>query len=1423
MAFATTQSIDQLLTRGLAFRLPNNAPISSLYTLYANGAGMTYWSNSINPRDLSTLSTSIGELASTVTFQGSQISTTDARLNSLSTGVSSLSNFLLGYINSSITGISTFSTFWTALGQLSNTVQANNSTLSSAINVTNASTIAYLSTSIQTVTNNVALSSATGIWIYTNRISSAFTYNNNFLSSSAGLNRTILSTSTGLQNTLSTLSTGVGLRIGDVNTAYISTTTNQCSTITGYAPRISSLEGASTNMSTTAGVWISSQVGASQAIQDTYLQGRLNSISTYLSTVASGAFALVSTQSTTTGLIYQNISTINGVNVSQDAAISSLSRNLSILTTSSILAGVYDTFVQLEFYTVELINSTVFAMNYWMSTLYSSTILQTQGIANAYFSTFTNTAYQSTVSATTALAIAYTSTYASQLNSTSIAQITAGNSTLLSALYSTTYTNVVAVNSTQAAILYSTSLDYVISTVGVVPQPLRSTVVFIGSNAGSTLQRAFAIGVGFNAGQSNQNSNAVAIGNAAGRFAQGQSAVAIGNNAGISNMGSNAVGIGLGAGSNAQGIAAVAIGWNAGLTGQGVDAVAVGDSAGCNTQGANAVALGRFTGRANQGANAIAIGNTAGSNAQGANAIAVGFGAGQNAQVANSIILNASNVALNAATNAGLYINPVRSNAAITGNFVHYDTVTREIVFNDVGGSGGGGVGFASSFYTSTVFASSIVTETAYVERLYANSTFFKNLGVDNEIVSTSRGIAISAQNVYGVETARTVDYNSPVGATELVLVSTIGGGINGLGRWTSHGQIAMSAEGKYIYTGSGNNNTAPLGYLWRSDDYGQTFNQLESFGSSNYNGFACSRSGEIVYVAVGGDGISSGKPMISTDYGRTYTNLNSFPSAVWANVACSGDGRILIALVPNLLDYVYISYDYGKTVTTLGNVAVYNWAAISLTGQYMAIMRVSLFLGAPPGLMISEDYGQTWREAPSPIDVVSGNVCMSANGKFMVVGSGDTAYYYSSDYGRTWASSSVSGLIGSMYPISIYCDDSGQYVVAGNCCTATAGFIYSSDYGRTFTTLLNATVTVACCISRNAQLMIWLPRPSIYRSAVRTYFPTGLVTTGTTVSTLAYFVNSNLSGPAVTGSANTWNSVLALGSVSNTNGSNRSWDIGIETTDSSGRSLGFFSYDTPNFTGTRTINGYIDPGAVNVQMNFTGQHRCFPADDSLFPLTSNIGKVVIATGQYQSMPLNGALVRGISSITIAESLPLISLSRRSMDKQCFGVICDVEDFASRQSENGNFVTPYSKVPGDTRIFVNSLGEGAIWVIEANGAIENGDYLTSSDVPGYAMKQGDPYIANYTVAKATMSCDFQPHLFPRMVPMTTTVDGKTTYVLDAYSTIMWMPSSTLEPTFQTRFVNAAGETIGRGEYEVLQAAGEVVYRAAFLGCTYHCG
>jgi hypothetical protein len=185
---------------------------------------------------------------------------------------------------------------------------------------------------------------------------------------------------------------------------------------------------------------------------------------------------------------------------------------------------------------------------------------------------------------------------------------------------------------------------------------------------------------------------------------------------------------------------------------------------------------------------------------------------------------------------------------------------------------------------------------------------------------------------------------------------------------------------------------------------------------------------------------------------------------------------------------------------------------------------------------------------------------------------------------------------------------------------------------------------------------------------------------------------------------------------------------------------------------------------------SFTAFHRCY-ADDELYNNESDesidlfknnyMGRVVIATGKIKSdftrkkevepepepepeidsitgLPIEPIKLpkkeedewySGIDKdgISIEDAVPVVALSRKKKDKRVFGVLGDPK----RNTNNPN------------RLIVNSIGEGAICVANTNGNIENGDYLQSSDLLGYAERQDDDLLHNYTIAKSTIDCDFQ--------------------------------------------------------------------------------
>ena len=193
--------------------------------------------------------------------------------------------------------------------------------------------------------------------------------------------------------------------------------------------------------------------------------------------------------------------------------------------------------------------------------------------------------------------------------------------------------------------------------------------------------------------------------------------------------------------------------------------------------------------------------------------------------------------------------------------------------------------------------------------------------------------------------------------------------------------------------------------------------------------------------------------------------------------------------------------------------------------------------------------------------------------------------------------------------------------------------------------------------------------------------------------------------------------------------GANDGWWFGVQN-GVFGGSDGDFYFEVVR-GGVSTVPAWIQDGTGHTQMNFTGQHRCSFSDYT----NDKVGLIVKSTGVYYNLDKS-------VSPTINDSLPEVELCNTTNCKAVFGVISDSEDDGDRLFKSGNFVSAFKKEDGINRVFINSVGEGGIWVCNLNGNLENGDYITTSTLPGYGQKQNGSILHNYTVAKITQDIDF---------------------------------------------------------------------------------
>lgn len=253
-------------------------------------------------------------------------------------------------------------------------------------------------------------------------------------------------------------------------------------------------------------------------------------------------------------------------------------------------------------------------------------------------------------------------------------------------------------------------------------------------------------------------------------------------------------------------------------------------------------------------------------------------------------------------------------------------------------------------------------------------------------------------------------------------------------------------------------------------------------------------------------------------------------------------------------------------------------------------------------------------------------------------------------------------------------------------------------------------------------------------------------------------------------------------------------------------------------FSGTVTAGGTV--------LTFTGQHMNKVDGVHSSNVEDKVG-LIVSANMNEYVSLNGELTRGQGAISINEALPLLSLASKNKDRTVFGVVSggEISDTSAttRHQQFGSLVSTNDKEVGDFRVVVNSVGEGGMWVCNQNGSISSGDFVTSCTVPGYGMKQESEFLANYTVAKVTMDCNFEPIVNNKRHIKKKNFDGVMVNVLDVNGELIWEESGVPEYAYKMRYLTGTGSILTKDEYDIKKKKGESVYVAAFVGVTYHCG
>ena len=402
MAYNATEFIQNLQVENLVFIPPGNNLVSSQYALYINGVGQTYWAEGINSESLNQFSTVVytyinsnnSNFTSSIQSLESQLAIHSTQIFNLSTSVSTLfveTAYLSTLLESEISttfsttnyiiystfySLSTYTEFSTQINALEVKLECGLSTLSTTLYLQNTSTY-------NSLVDQLA-SSIISTTIYINSSISSVVANSvtvtSFSTFSSIITNQLLSTSIGF---IQYVNDGSDYLYDDISTLAVSTNANT-STIKSLQAQVSSLQSFSTSISTVSYTWISSYVSTSQSIQN---DGITQALSTSVGSLIISTAPFLNTLSSLSSAVYVTNSNVDSL----FSTTASLEYNFNLLTTSSLIASIYDSFIQLEQYSYNIISNAYNVISY-------STNIQNQSIAEAYYSSITDSLYASTLS-----------------------------------------------------------------------------------------------------------------------------------------------------------------------------------------------------------------------------------------------------------------------------------------------------------------------------------------------------------------------------------------------------------------------------------------------------------------------------------------------------------------------------------------------------------------------------------------------------------------------------------------------------------------------------------------------------------------------------------------------------------------------------------------------------------------------------------------------------------------------------------------------------------------------------------------------------------------------------------------------------------------------------------------------------------------
>jgi len=143
------------------------------------------------------------------------------------------------------------------------------------------------------------------------------------------------------------------------------------------------------------------------------------------------------------------------------------------------------------------------------------------------------------------------------------------------------------------------------------------------------------------------------------------------------------------------------------------------------------------------------------------------------------------------------------------------------------------------------------------------------------------------------------------------------------------------------------------------------------------------------------------------------------------------------------------------------------------------------------------------------------------------------------------------------------------------------------------------------------------------------------------------------------------------------------------------------------------------------------------------------IGENVPSTGSFTDVNISGTLTNftgshivNFNNVYSNSYIGLIvnTLNNLNYEPNINNNIVNVE--LSSNTKSPSVFGIISRYYDGSKIIVNSIGEGSIWICNLNGNLNNGDYIQTSNILGLGEKQDNNLLHNYTVAKILHDCDF---------------------------------------------------------------------------------